>query len=240
MLNLIQPLDPPAIMDVSRRWRKEDSMMTGVEQRVVLHGISWQTYQELREVPESEHVRMTYQEGELELMSPSRTHEQFASLIDRLLQTWTLERGIDIQSCRTMTCKLKDLERGFEPDNCYYVAHEALVRNHRELDLTVDPPPDLAVEIDLGGRGRRKLGIYAAFRVPEVWWFDGQTLQVFVLQHNTAAGGRPVQDQYQECQTSASFPDLPPAEIEGVLAKLGTASETTLVRAFRDWVRKQA
>ena len=206
-------------------------MMTGMEQRVVLHGIPWQTYEELRDVPESEHVRMTYQEGELELMSPSRTHEQYASLIDRLLQTWTLERGIDIQSCRTMTCKLKDLERGFEPDNCYYVTHEGLVRNHRELDLTVDPPPDLAVKIDLGGRGRRKLAIYAAFRVPEVWWFDGQTLQIFVL----AEG-----NQYQERRASVSFPELPPAEIEGVLAKLGTASETTLVRAFRDWVREQA
>ncbi len=149
-----------------------------LEQRFLLHGVSWRIYQDLRDAPENEHVRMTYQGGDLEMMAPSKSHEQYASLIDRLLHVWTLERGIDIQSCRTMTCKREDLRRGFEPDNCYYVANEALVRNHPELDLTVDPPPDLAVEVDLSGKGRDKLAVYAAFGVPEVWWFDGRRLQV--------------------------------------------------------------
>ena len=137
---------------------------------------------------------------------------------------------IDIQSCRTMTCKREDLQRGFEPDNCYYVRHEAVMRSKTELDLSVDPPPDLAIEIDLGGRSTSKLAIYAAFGVPEVWWFDGRTLCVFAL------GG---DGQYQQRSSSVSFPNLPPAEIEKVLAKLGTASETALVRSFRQWVLTQ-
>ena len=149
--------------------------------RLTLYGVPWKTYLELRELPENEHLHMTYSEGTLEMMSPSRTHERYASLIDRLLQAWTEERGIDIQSCRTMTCKREDLQRGFEPDNCYYIANELLVRQKKDLDFAVDPPPDLAIEIDPGPSGRQKLQIYAKFRVPEVWWFDGHALQIFVL-----------------------------------------------------------
>jgi Uma2 family endonuclease len=198
------------------------------EQRFVLHGISWQTYLNLRESPENEHVHMTYDQGELEMMSPSRTHEQYASLIALLIHAWAEERNLDIQNCRTMTFKREDLQHGLEPDNCYYVANELLVRSKPELDLTFDPPPDLAIEIDLYSGKFGKLALYAAFGVPEVWRFDGRKLTLYVLD----AEGR-----YQPSSGSASFPGLPPAEIERVLAKLGTASETALVRSFRDWVR---
>ena len=161
------------------------------EQRFLLHGVSWQTYVGLRDSPENEHVRMTYDRGEMEIMSPSKTHEQYASLIGLLLHTWTLEQDIDIQSCRTVTFKREDLQRGLEPDNCYYVANEARVRSKTELDLTLDPPPDLAIEIDLGGGRMRKLAMYAAFGVPEVWWFDGRNLRVFALDQNGQYQPRP-------------------------------------------------
>lgn len=202
----------------------------GEEQRFRLHGVPWQTYLELRDAPENEHVHMTYNQGDLEMMAPSKSHEQFASLIDHLLRIWTLEWNVDIQNCRTVTFKREDLQHGLEPDNCYYVANEALVRSKRDLDLTVDPPPDLAVEVDLGGGAMDKLAMYAAFGVPEVWRFDGRKLQIFVLGQD----GR-----YQECSSSASFPKLQPTEIENVLAQLGTASETTLLRSFRQWVQTQ-
>jgi Uma2 family endonuclease len=202
----------------------------GAEQCFRLHGISWQTYLELREAPENEHVYMTYDKGELEIMSPSKTHEQYAYLMARLIDAWTEEMNIDVQSCRTMTFKREDLQSGLEPDNCYYVAHEKIMRGKAELDLAVDPPPDLAIEVDLGGSGIRKLTMYAAFGVPEVWRFDGRALQVFVL----VESGR-----YEQRPVSSSFPGLPPAEIEKVLAKLGTASETALVRSFRQWVLTQ-
>ena len=203
----------------------------GVERRFQLHGVPWKMYLELRDSPENEHVRMTYNHGELEITSPSKTHEQYAELIGRLLQVWTLERNIDIQSCRTVTFKREDIQHGLEPDNCYYVANEALVRSNSELDLSTDPPPDLAIEIDLCGGGMQKLNVYASFGVPEVWWFDGRRLCLFALSEN---------GQYQECPSSVSFPNLPPAEIEKVLAKLGTASETALVRSFRQWVLTQS
>jgi len=162
------------------------------------------------------------------MMTPSKRHEQFGYLIGRLIDVWTEELGIDVQSCRTVTFKREDIQRGLEPDNCYYIAHELTVRNKEELDLSVDPPPDLAVEIDLGASMTDKMSIYAAFKVPEVWLYDGRKLVFYLFD---------AQGKYLASPSSISFPQLPPAEIEKVLHQMGSASETTLVRAFREWVQ---
>jgi Uma2 family endonuclease len=145
----------------------------------LLQGVPWQTYVSLRDLPEDYHIRMTYDRGALEIMSPSHSHERLAYLIGRLIDTWTDELAIDVQSCRTMTFRREDLQRGLEPDNCYYVASEPLVRGKTGIDLALDPPPDLAIEVDLGGGAIDKLALYAAFKVPEVWRFDGQSLEFY-------------------------------------------------------------
>ena len=198
------------------------------DRRFVLPGVPWQTYLSLREQSDNKHVRMIYDRGVLEMMTPSKRHEQFGYIIGRLIDAWTEELGIDVQSCRTATFKRQDIQRGLEPDNCYYIAHESLVRNKAELDLTADPPPDLAVEIDLGSSMSDKMAIYAAFKVPEVWRYDGQKLAFYVL----GPGGK-----YVSSHSSSNFPQLSPADIENVLQNIGSASETTMVRSFRIWVR---
>lgn len=197
------------------------------EPRFLLHGVPWREYVALRELPENHRVRMTYDRGELEMMSPSKWHEQLSYLIGRLIDVWTEELGIDVQSCRTVTFRREDLQRGLEPDNCYF-AHEPQVRRKRQLDLSIDPPPDLAVEIDLTASGVEKMPIYEAYGVPELWRFDGESLQVYVLE----ADGH-----YAPRSASLAFPQLPPPEMARVLQQLGTASDTTLVRTFRKWVR---
>jgi len=201
------------------------------EQRFVLRGITWPTYQSLRDAPENYHVRMTYDRGDLEIMSPSQLHEQYSYILGRLIDVWTEECDIDIKSCRTMTFKREDLERGLEPDNCYYVQHEPQMRQKTELDLTIDPPPDLAIEVEVSAPAIRKMPLYAAFGVPEVWRFDGETLEVYQL---SAAG------QYEPREGSGCFPQFPVAQVVTVLRELNTASETALVRSFRDWVRTNA
>jgi Uma2 family endonuclease len=198
------------------------------QQQLQLQGIPWNTYVLLRELPENEHVRMIYDRGDLEMMSPSRRHEQFASLIDRLIGFWALDLNIDIASCRTMTVKREDLERGLEPDNCYYVQNEPLVRTKGELDFSVDPPPDLAIEIDVTRTTLGKMSIYAVFGVPEVWRYDGKKLTVY---HHTTEG------QYHPRDESGCFPRFPVVEAARLLAQAGVESEMGLVRAFRAWVR---
>lgn len=162
-------------------------------------------------------------------MSPSQLHEQYCNFIGRLVDVWTEELNIDIKSCRTMTCKREDLDRGFEPDNCYYVRHERRMRRRTKLDLTIDPPPDLAIEVEVSRPAIDKMPIYAAFGVPELWRFDGRSLQVFEL---GAAG------EYEPRNGSVCFPQFPVARAVKVLRNLNTASETALVRSFRDCVRR--
>jgi Uma2 family endonuclease len=204
---------------------------TEQEPRFLLQGVAWPTYEALRDAPENYHVRMTYDRGELEIMSPSHLHERYSYLIGRLIDVWTEELNIDIQSCRTMTCKRKDLDSGFEPDNCYYVQHERRMRRKKKLNLAIDPPPDLAIEVEVSRPAIDKMPIYAAFGVPELWQFDGELLQVFEL----GAGG-----EYDLRDGSICFPQFPAARAVKVLRRLNTASETALVRSFRDWVRSHA
>lgn len=198
------------------------------EQRFVLHGVDWQTYVALRDAPSNEGVRMTFDRGELEMMSPSKRHESLGYLIGRLIDVWTEELNIDVQSCRTMTFRRADLNRGLEPDNCYYVQNEPRVWKREELDLSVDPPPDLAIEITVSKGPIDKMTIYAAYGVPELWRYDGQTLQAFEL---TAEG------RYVPRPSSLCFPNLPLPRLEQALRQFGFVRETALVRSFRDWVR---
>lgn len=197
--------------------------------RVVLHGVPWANYVALRDLPKSRNVRMTYERGELEMMSPSKRHEICAHVLGRLIEAWSEELDIDIQSCRTMTCRREDLERGFEPDNSYYVKHEPQVWQKLDLDLSVDPPPDLATEIDLSGEAFKKMPLCAAFGVPELWRYDGRTLEVFELGP---------EGQYEPRSSSVSFPELPLLEVQRLMSQVGVVRENALIRSFRTWIRE--
>jgi Uma2 family endonuclease len=151
-------------------------------------------------------------------------------LIGRFIEILTLELRIRIKSLGSTTWKRKELRRGLESDECYYIANESRVRGKLELDFTTDPPPDLAVEIDLSRSSARRMGIYAALRVPEVWSFDGEEIRVYLLQ----ADGT-----YALAERSPSFPFLPVAEVARFVRRIATVDETALVLAFRDWVRAE-
>ena len=115
-------------------------------------------------------------------MSPSSMHERYNCLFRRMIETLTEELAIPIKGAGSTTFKREDLERGLEPDSCFYLANERRIRGKRELDLTIDPPPDLAIEIDITSSSLDRQGIYAALGVPEIWRFDGESLRVYQLQ----------------------------------------------------------
>ncbi len=206
-----------------------DSVLTvSSSDSVVLHGVSWKLYCKLREMPENQNIRMTYDRGELEIMSPSRAHEAIGALLETFIEIWALELDVGISSCGMMTIQRADLDRGFEPDKCYYVQHEPQMRDEEEIDFTVAPPPDLAIEVEISHKLSKKMKIYAAFGVPELWHCRGRKLKVYGL---SAEGG------YVPRVTSICFPKLPIAKIEEILQRFGKVRRTTLVRSFRDWVR---
>jgi Uma2 family endonuclease len=199
------------------------------ESRVVLRNISWETFEALLAETDRRGTRFTYDRGMLEIMSPSREHEWIKRLIGRMIETMTLELNIPISSGGSTTLKMQLKERGLEPDECYYVAHEEQVRGRDEVDLAIDPPPDLAIEVDITASSLDQLSIYASLGVPEVWLCDGVKIRVYEFQ----AGGA-----YVQRERSPSFPFLCLEQIEQFLGQRGAMDETTLIRRFREAVRQ--
>ena len=206
-----------------------DSAISG--DSVVLRDVSWKMYRRLRRMPANYNIRMTFDRGVLEIRAPSLLHESISALLGNLINVWTLELGIPIRSCRTMTIRRSALQRGFEPDNCYYVQHEPEMWNKTKINFKVDPPPDLAIEVEVSRKLSDKLDIYAAFRVPELWRWSGGKLSVHEFSQD---GG------YTARETSVCFPGFPVAKAEELVRQLGKEHETALVSSFRDWVREHA
>jgi Uma2 family endonuclease len=199
------------------------------ESRPVLYGVAWHTYVELRENPENDHLRMTYDRGTLEIMAPSAAHGRYGNIIAKAIDAWSDELDIPIVCLGDMTCKREDIERGFEPDKCFYVQCEPQMWQKMEVDLMVDPPPDLAIEIEMTRSAIKKItSIYAAFGVPEVWRFDGNMLQAYEL----------IEGDYQPRESSLCFPRLPLKKVEELARQVGQVRERALIRGFRQWVRE--
>jgi Uma2 family endonuclease len=208
----------------------EERATTPSEQRFLLRAVDWRTYRAVSEALKGRHLRFTYDRGNLEFMTISRTHGNYSRLLGRLIFVLAEEFGLPIRSLGDMTCDREDLDRGVEPDECFYLVNEPRIREKEEIDLTTDPPPDLVVEIDISRSSRNRLGIYAAMGVPEVWQFDGEVLRV----QQREAG-----EHYTVSNRSRYFPSLPVAELAGFLHRRTQMDEVSLVRAFRTWVRGQ-
>jgi Uma2 family endonuclease len=198
---------------------------------IILKGIAWETYESLREELDrsGQHLYLTYDRGALEIMAPSPFHERYKGLIGRFLEIMSLELNIPIASFGSTTFKREDIERGLEPDECFYVQHEPVMGAKFEIDLLKDPPPDLAVEIDYSPHAIDRESIYAALGVPEIWQYDGERL---------AGLTRGEDASYRPIESSVAFPFLRLADIERFLRESRGVSQNTIVHAFRDWVRK--
>lgn len=206
-------------------------MSTAPAQHAVLHGIRFETYERLLEDLTDRRVRLTYDRGVLEIMSPSHQHDRITHLIGRMIIAATEERGVEIKGGRSTTWRRRDLEKGLEADDCYWIQNEPKVRGHMDIDLLVDPPPDLAIETDVHSRSLHRLPIYAALRVPEIWRYRGGQITVHLLQKKNVT--------YQVRDKSACFPWLPMAEMTTWLARgcSWKKGENSFIRAFRQWVR---
>ena len=204
--------------------------LTQAANRFLLKNISWQTYEALLKDLESQRgIRLTYDRGLLEIMTPLAPHERNSRLIGRLVEALTEELNIEICSFGSLTCKREDLARGLEPDECYYIQNEPVIRSLEQIDLNQDPPPDLAIEIDITSSSINRLALYASLGVPEVWRYDGSRLIIYQLE-----GG-----EYKVCDRSSTFPLITSSEIIRFLELRKSNGETTLIRLFREWVRNQ-
>jgi Uma2 family endonuclease len=193
-------------------------------QRLMLRGVAWGEYRTIAEALSGRHVRLTFDRGTLEFMTISPLHGRLSRLVARMIFVLTEELGLPVKSFGDMTCEREDLERGLEPDECFYITHEAEVRNKEHLDLATDPPPDLAVEIEVTHAPRNRLGIYAALGVLEVWRFHNETLTVHCLDED---------GEYQTRGASPMFSGLQIADVMPFLNRRNETDENTLLAPCR-------
>lgn len=207
----------------------EEALPTG-EDRIVLSGISWEVYEQLRDSEENQHVHMAYDEGTLELMSPSSDHEAISRLIGRMIEALTEELSIPCRSLKSTTWKCAELAKGLEADECYYILNHHRVNKRRTVDLSIDPPPDLVVETEVSRSVVQRLRIYAALAVPEIWRWRKTGLAAYSLEQ----GGK-----YVEREFSLNLPMLRVKDLEPFLEFEVAADESAWVRSFRAWVRER-
>lgn len=199
------------------------------DQRLLLEDVSWSFYEHMLEEIGNRALRVTYDRGRMEIVAPYWLHEGVKSLIARLIEVYSLEKDIPILPFGSATFRRRDLQRGLEPDECYYVSSRPRDPHGIHIDLTIDPPPDLAIEVDITHGSIPREPIYAALGVPELWRYDGAR----VIPLHRQPDGR-----YQSAAVSLAFPDLPMAEFNRFLTLALTADQHAAVKAFQDWARQ--
>jgi len=182
----------------------------------------------LEELGERGNPRLSYSQGTLELMSPSPEHEDTKDILSHLIEILLEESDIEFRNLGSTTFKNQHMDQAVEPDACFYIEHEQEIRGKKRIDLLVDPPPDLAIEIDITARTR--FNNYAALGVPELWRYNGTTLDINVLREG----------RYVDATHSVHFPNLPLKEvIPAYLEQSRMMGRTALLRLFRRWVHAQ-
>ena len=191
-------------------------------------GIRWETYQSLLlDLAENPSKKLTYDQGTLEIITPLPEYEINKGFLGRLVQTTTELLGLEISILGSTTLSRKDLQKGVGPDESYYITNEELVRGKIKFDFNHDPPPDLAIEIDITSSSLDRLTIYAALGIREIWRFDGENLFIYCLQYGN----------YQEQEKSNVLPILSRSVILNFLIRRGEKGENALLREFREWLQ---
>jgi Uma2 family endonuclease len=196
-------------------------------QHFVMEDASCELYEKLLRDIGNRPIRVTYDEGRMEIMSPLPEHERPKGVMGRMIEMLAFELNMPMVSLGSTTFRKKEKAKGLEPDECYYFRDEARMRGRKRLDLRRDPPPELLVEIDVTSRSVPRQPIHAALDVPEIWRYDGRRLQCLQL----------VKGAYVPRKMSRVFPFLEPAQLQQFLDLLPEQDDTSILRLFVDWVR---
>lgn len=198
------------------------------DQRVVFHGVPWETYVGLLNARREGSIRITYHRGVLEIVTLSQLHERLSKTLHNFIKVLSKEYGFEIASVGSTTMHAERLGSGGEADESYYIGHEEIVRDRDEYNPAIDPPPDLAVEVDLSSTSSSRMLVYAELGVPEVWHFDGERLTFKSLGDDR---------KYHTIDCSLAFRGLASADLERFLKRRGTVGENALEEELRQWIR---
>jgi Uma2 family endonuclease len=192
--------------------------------------VSWEEYEELlAEFEENSHFRITYDHVSLEIVSPLTRHERWTQFIVAIGRVLATELGLEFEDYGHSTIKKKSLQKGAEPDSCFYVQTAARVIGKKTVDLAVDPP-DVVVEVDVSHSSIRKLAFYAQLGVPEVWRYDGRRA-VFYRRDGA---------QYVEIPSSLAFAGFAADTLTALLWRIATESQQQVLNDLRRTLRDRA
>jgi len=196
-------------------------------QRLLIQDLQWSEFEALlTELGEKRASRIAYHNGILELRMPLPKHERAKSLLGDMVKILLEELEIDCECFGSTTFKQQNMNAGLEPDECFYIKNHLLMRGKDRLDLRIDPPPDLAIEVDV--TSKTQLGAYRSLAVPELWVYEKTELKIYILQSGT----------YQSVMQSPTFPNLPILELVAeVLEQSQTIGRSPALRAFRKKIR---
>ncbi len=199
-------------------------------QRIQLQGVDWNEFEAiLDELGDKRACRIAYSDGVLEIRMPLPEHEVDKELIGDMVKILLEELDIDNECFGSTTFKRQDAGKGIEPDQCFYIENHAVMIGKRRVNLTLDPPPDLAIEVDV--TSKTGLDAYRALGVPELWRFENGQLRISLLQNG----------QYQDMESSPHFPNFPIIDrVSQFLDRAQTEGRSQALRAFRQSVREFA
>jgi Uma2 family endonuclease len=198
-------------------------------QRLVLRDVTWSEFEEIMaDLGDRRPTRIAYDRLTLEIVTPLPEHQYIKEIVSDLLKALMEELDIDF-CCLGSTTFRKNESQGLEPDQCFYIKNEAAVRGKKRLDMNFDPPPDLALEVDL--TSRTYPDIYASLRVPELWQFQDGQMQIKILQDG----------EYVEVLESPNFPGLALTPvIPTFLRQSEVDGRMAAIKAFRRWIQNQS
>ena len=197
-------------------------------QQLLLRDISWGDFEEiLSDLGEHRGSRISYSNGALEIMVPLPEHEKHKEIIGEIVRILLDRLEIDFEALASTTFKNKQMNQAVEADACFYIKNHQAVIGKDRLDLTIDPPPDLAIEIDI--TNRTHFNNYLLLKVPELWRYSRNGFHIYFLQN----------DLYIESQTSPNFPNIPIIElIEHYTKQAQAEGRSKAIRALKQWIEE--
>ncbi|MBO0349463.1 Uma2 family endonuclease [Phormidium pseudopriestleyi FRX01] len=198
---------------------------------LILPNIRWQTYEALLlDLKDTGRVRVAYDQGTLEIMTPSQEHESYSLSIHDCIVVLADELNLNLMNLGSTTLKKEDIQRGLEPDQCYYIQNEPRVRSKLKIDLSINPPPDLVIEVDITSGSLNKFPIYQSLKIPEIWRYRRRGLEIFELQS----------EEYLQRDFSPTFsPIAVTTAIPEFIQKSRSIGQIAALRALRTWVKEQ-
>ena len=199
------------------------------ENSVILSNVAWKTYTQFIEeaMDKISNPRFYFDEGNLLIMSVSPEHEYYNRIIASLIDILAEQFGKNWLALGSTTYTRDDIEKGFEPDSCFYFANEEQMRGVKRLDMTIHPAPELIVEVDITSLSTFRQHIFAAFQIPEIWRFDGEQMQILKRENG----------KYIESSNGLALPKVTPAKLTEFVRKSETLSRLEWINEVRTWAQ---